>query len=77
MDLATLQHRLSAIARARVACVGDLMLDRYVYGEVARISPEAPIPVMRHEREAVMLGAAGNVARNAAALDPVDALARE
>ena len=67
MDLAALQQRLSAIARASVACVGDLMLDRYVYGEVARISPEAPIPVMRHEREAALLGAAGNVARNAAA----------
>ena len=68
MDLAALQLRLSAIARARVACVGDLMLDRYVYGDVNRVSPEAPIPVMLHEREATMLGAAGNVARNAAAL---------
>jgi D-beta-D-heptose 7-phosphate kinase/D-beta-D-heptose 1-phosphate adenosyltransferase len=75
MDLAALQQRLSAIAHARVACVGDLMLDRYVYGEVARISPEAPIPVMLHEREASMLGAAGNVARNAAALGAHAALA--
>ena len=75
MDLASLQQRLSAAARARVACVGDLMLDRYVYGEVARISPEAPIPVMRRTDEATMLGAAGNVARNAAALGATAALA--
>jgi D-beta-D-heptose 7-phosphate kinase/D-beta-D-heptose 1-phosphate adenosyltransferase len=75
MDLAALQQRLTAIAGARIACVGDLMLDRYVYGEVARISPEAPIPVMRSEREATMLGAAGNVARNAAALGATVGLA--
>ena len=68
MDLSTLQQRLSAIAQARVACVGDVMVDRYVYGEVERISPEAPIPVMTRGHEAVMLGAAGNVARNVAAL---------
>jgi D-beta-D-heptose 7-phosphate kinase/D-beta-D-heptose 1-phosphate adenosyltransferase len=68
MDLATLQQRLSRAAQAKVACVGDLMLDRYVYGEVARISPEAPIPVLVKSEEATMLGAAGNVARNAAAL---------
>jgi D-beta-D-heptose 7-phosphate kinase/D-beta-D-heptose 1-phosphate adenosyltransferase len=68
MDLSSLQERLSRIAQARVACVGDLMVDRYVYGEVDRISPEAPIPVMVRGHEAVMLGAAGNVARNAAAL---------
>ena len=59
MDLATLQQRLTRAAQARVACVGDLMLDRYVYGDVARISPEAPIPVMVREKEATMLGAAG------------------
>jgi len=75
MDLADLQQRLSDVARARVACVGDLMLDRYVYGEVARISPEAPIPVMLHASETAMLGAAGNVARNAAALGAAAALA--
>ena len=46
MDLSTLQSLLGAVAGVRVACIGDLMLDRYVYGEVARISPEAPIPVL-------------------------------
>lgn len=48
----------------RVLCVGDVMLDCFVYGHVDRISPEAPIPVLRVEREAAMLGGAGNVVRN-------------
>jgi D-beta-D-heptose 7-phosphate kinase / D-beta-D-heptose 1-phosphate adenosyltransferase len=68
MDLNALQQLLGAAAGARVACVGDLMLDRYVYGEVSRISPEAPIPVMLHKSAEAMLGAVGNVARNVAAL---------
>jgi D-beta-D-heptose 7-phosphate kinase / D-beta-D-heptose 1-phosphate adenosyltransferase len=68
MDLAGLQQLLQRIAGARVVAVGDLMVDRFVYGDVARISPEAPIPVMTRQRESVMLGAAGNVARNVAAL---------
>jgi D-beta-D-heptose 7-phosphate kinase/D-beta-D-heptose 1-phosphate adenosyltransferase len=68
MDLISLQSLLSAAREAKVACVGDLMIDRFVYGEVSRISPEAPIPVMSRARESVMLGAAGNVARNTAAI---------
>ena len=68
MDLSALQALLDRAAGVRVACVGDVMLDRYVYGEVARISPEAPVPVLRRTREALMLGGAGNVARNVAAL---------
>ncbi len=68
MDLAGLQQLLQRVAGARVVAVGDLMVDRFVYGEVVRISAEAPIPVMARTRESVMLGAAGNVARNVAAL---------
>src|SRR3954471_10130577 len=68
MDLSALQHLLSLSAGRRVVCVGDLMVDRFVYGEVTRLSPEAPIPVLARARELVMLGAAGNVARNVAAL---------
>ena len=68
MDLSALQHVLAAVSGARVACVGDLMVDRFVYGDVTRVSPEAPIPVLARARELVMLGAAGNVARNVAAL---------
>lgn len=51
-----------------VLCVGDLMLDEFVYGEVSRISPEAPAPVMTVQRSELMVGGAGNVARNVAAL---------
>ncbi len=51
-----------------VLCVGDVMLDRFVYGDVERISPEAPIPVLRIAREALAVGGAGNVARNLSAL---------
>lgn len=53
---------------ARILVVGDVMLDRFVYGGVQRISPEAPIPVMQTERDIMMPGGAGNVARNIAAL---------
>jgi len=60
--------RLDAIAGVGVLCVGDVMLDRYVYGTVERISPEAPIPVLRVQRETAMLGGAGNVLRNLLAL---------
>ena len=68
MDLTALQHILAQAPGKRVACVGDLMVDRFVYGEVNRLSPEAPIPVLARSRELTMLGAAGNVARNVAAL---------
>ncbi len=53
---------LDRLASAHVVCVGDVMLDRFVYGDVDRISPEAPIPVLRIAREAVTVGGAGNVA---------------
>jgi len=59
---------LQGLARARVLCLGDVMLDRFVYGHVERISPEAPIPVLRVDEERAMLGGAGNVVRNLAAL---------
>jgi len=55
-------------AECRVLCVGDVMLDRFVYGQVDRISPEAPIPVFAIREERSMLGGAGNVARNIVAL---------
>jgi len=58
----------AALARARLLVVGDVMLDRYWFGDVGRISPEAPVPVVRIEREEERPGGAANVARNAAAL---------
>src|SRR5882724_10204278 len=54
--------------RARILCIGDVMLDHYVYGQVDRVSPEAPIPVLRVERETHTPGGAGNVLRNLQAL---------
>jgi len=59
---------LSEIARCRVLVVGDVMLDRYWFGEVDRISPEAPVPVVRVARSEDRLGGAANVARNIVAL---------
>ena len=63
-----LAQRVQDFAKARILCVGDVMLDRYVYGTVERISPEAPIPILAVVRETAMLGGAGNVVRNLAAL---------
>jgi rfaE bifunctional protein kinase chain/domain len=54
--------------KVRLLVVGDVMLDRYWFGDVSRISPEAPVPVVRIERREERLGGAANVARNAAAL---------
>jgi len=68
MDIIDLQKLLSAMAGAPVMAVGDLMVDRFVYGSVSRVSAEAPVPVLASAHESVMLGAAGNVARNLAAL---------
>lgn len=62
------QELLSRFSGARVLCVGDVMLDHFVYGTVERISPEAPIPVLKVQRETQMLGGAGNVVRNISAL---------
>jgi D-beta-D-heptose 7-phosphate kinase/D-beta-D-heptose 1-phosphate adenosyltransferase len=58
----------NAMTRQTVLCVGDLMLDEFVYGEVSRISPEAPAPVIAVQRSETNIGGAGNVARNIASL---------
>lgn len=55
--------------RASVLVVGDAMLDRYVYGTVSRVSPEAPVPILTVTRELAMPGGAGNVVRNLVALE--------
>src|SRR3977135_2627927 len=64
-DFDSLSH---AISSQTVLCVGDLMLDEFVYGEVSRISPEAPAPVIAVQRSETNVGGAGNVARNIASL---------
>lgn len=60
---------LQSLEGKRVLVVGDVVLDHYVWGEVERISPEAPVPIVRVLRESDMPGAAANVAMNLAALD--------
>jgi D-beta-D-heptose 7-phosphate kinase / D-beta-D-heptose 1-phosphate adenosyltransferase len=64
-DLIPLVEQLK---QTQILCVGDLMLDHYIYGRVERISPEAPVPVIHIEREERTLGGAGNVLRNLHAL---------
>ena len=67
-DRSRLAALVPRLADARVLCIGDAMLDRFVYGDVERVSPEAPIPVLAVTRESAMAGGAGNVAANLAAL---------
>jgi D-beta-D-heptose 7-phosphate kinase / D-beta-D-heptose 1-phosphate adenosyltransferase len=68
MDHDAVLTTLDRFSECRVLVFGDVMLDRYVYGSVERISPEAPIPVMAVEREVDMPGGAANVARNVASM---------
>ena len=65
---------LDEVRNVRLLVVGDVMLDRYWFGEVSRISPEAPVPVVKVERLEERLGGAANVARNAVALGARTAL---
>ncbi|MEO8812328.1 MAG: PfkB family carbohydrate kinase [Caulobacteraceae bacterium] len=74
MDLVSLRELIGAIAGVRVLAVGDLMVDRFVYGDVGRVSAEAPVPVLARTAETVMLGVAGTVARNLAVLGGAAAL---
>lgn len=66
--MATLTHLVAQFRHQRVGVVGDLMLDHFVIGSVDRISPEAPVPVVRFAREEHRLGGAANVAHNLASL---------
>lgn len=62
------EQLLAKAAQTRVLVLGDVMLDQFIWGTVARISPEAPVPVVDFDRESVMPGGAANVARNLTAL---------
>ncbi len=68
MMLVDAERLLGSMQRCRVIVLGDLMLDEYLWGEISRISPEAPVPVMRLCRSEHALGGAANVARNLASL---------
>ncbi len=63
-----LKNKAQKITESKVLVIGDLMLDRFTYGDVIRISPEAPVPVLHVNHEENYLGGAGNVARNISAL---------
>jgi rfaE bifunctional protein kinase chain/domain len=68
LSISRVREILAAAAKANVLVVGDVMLDQFIWGNVARISPEAPVPVVDFERESFMPGGAANVARNLTAL---------
>jgi D-beta-D-heptose 7-phosphate kinase/D-beta-D-heptose 1-phosphate adenosyltransferase len=68
IDNEKLTRYAKSLRNRRIGVVGDFMLDRYVWGSAARLSPEAPVPVVDFDNETQVLGGAGNVARNLAAL---------
>lgn len=66
--LTRMQELLERIARLRILVVGDLMLDHYIWGDATRLSPEAPVPIVKVERDSYTAGGAANVAANLRAL---------
>ncbi|MGD9124547.1 MAG: D-glycero-beta-D-manno-heptose-7-phosphate kinase, partial [Desulfarculaceae bacterium] len=68
VDIKRLRKATSHFKKARVLVLGDVMLDRFIWGSVRRISPEAPVPVVDVESETYMLGGAANVLHNIIAL---------
>jgi len=73
-DLASLSHKIKDFVKVRVLCLGDVMLDEFVYGESSRLSPEAPIPVVKVRRRKLMPGGAANLVRNVTTLGAVGTL---
>lgn len=59
-----LEKRLNGFSKARILVVGDIIMDRFIWGKVSRISPEAPVPVVAVEKETFLLGGAANVVNN-------------
>src|ERR1700758_1099002 len=68
IEMFDFDEALKLVPKQTVLCIGDLMLDDFVYGEVSRISPEAPTPILAVTRSELVVGGAGNVARNLASL---------
>jgi len=69
LPISRVRKLLAAAAKTRILVLGDVMLDQFLWGRVARISPEAPVPVVEFERESFIPGGAANVARNLADLN--------
>ena len=59
---------LKLLRKSNILVIGDVMLDRYLYGTVDRVSPEAPVPVLKPNKEEIRLGGAANVALNLSSL---------
>ena len=68
LPIQRVEELLNAARRQRLVVIGDVMLDQFIWGNVTRISPEAPVPVVEFARESFMPGGAANVARNLSAL---------
>lgn len=68
-DYKRLAHIIHKFKKRKVLVLGDLMLDRYIWGNVSRISPEAPVPVVEVKADSLCLGGAGNVAQNLLSLE--------
>ncbi len=68
LSISRVKELLAAAASTRILVLGDVMLDHFIWGNVTRISPEAPVPVVEFGRESYMPGGAANVARNLSAL---------
>ena len=68
MDIRLTAEDIQQFRQARLLVVGDVMLDRYWFGDTERISPEAPVPVVLVSKDDERLGGAANVARNAASI---------
>src|SRR5215468_4604755 len=66
--IANLKKIVPRIKGKRIGVLGDLMLDRYLWGTASRLSPESPVPVVEFEKQEQFLGGAGNVAANLVAL---------
>ena len=64
IDRKKLKEILKKIKRKKILVVGDLILDKFIWGDVSRISPEAPVPVVEVIKEDLSLGGAGNVSLN-------------
>jgi D-beta-D-heptose 7-phosphate kinase/D-beta-D-heptose 1-phosphate adenosyltransferase len=68
LDPVSLARHIEKFPNTRVLVIGDIIMDEYIWGDVSRISPEAPVPVVDVKRETKMLGGAGNVVSNIASL---------
>jgi len=68
IDQRRLEKLIASFGRLRLLVAGDVMLDEYLWGDVERVSPEAPVPVVHVRRESLALGGAGNVVRNVVAM---------